>query len=325
MTRRVHASQCSTRRFSTTIKLFFILPLLILWLRYLIIIISSTSHDDVSTGSKGALDIPRNTDDASLSSPTIPRDRRVILMALADDDRGLSIDPRKGPTTQRPIVIAYTISLIKCSDHQSSTPGLLDAATILRHSVHKTSIHTPGSGSRYDYKLYAIVHSLASQCGHVLSDLGYELLLRDSPVKISEIRGEYLRKNIHKEWCCGADEFVKLYAYTLTRHPIVVHTDIDFMYHRPMDDIFDAMLMPHDSAGGKQARSRIETEYPNVFIPDNIEAYLTRDYHQVIPGRKAGTQIPILICPSSIRHRRVTHFLSLNLPHTQLFRRASSS
>jgi len=196
-----------------------------------------------------------------------------------------------GDAGERPIVIAYAISLIKCSDKQSSTAGLLDAAAILRHSVHRTSVRTPRSGSKYDYKMYAIVHSkLAAHCSHVLSDLGYEVLLRDAPVAASEIRGEYLRNNVHKEWCCGSDEFVKLYAYTINSHPIVVHTDIDFMYHRPMDDVYDAMLMPPDSLGGRIARSRIEMEYPDVRMPNNIEAYLTRDYHQVIPGRKAGEQ-----------------------------------
>ncbi|KAL7530911.1 hypothetical protein ACHAWF_003556 [Thalassiosira exigua] len=188
----------------------------------------------------------------------------------------------------KPIQVAYAISLIKCSDFQSSTSGLLDAATVLRHSVHKTSVRYPGSGSKYDYKLYAIVHTNAAKCSHMLEDLGYEVILKDSPVQISEIRGEYLRKNVHKEWCCGADEFVKLYAYTIEQHPIVVHTDIDFMYHQPMDSLFDAMLLPHDSPEGKAARAKVEMEYPDKAIPENIQAYLTRDYHQVIPGRKAG-------------------------------------
>jgi len=194
-----------------------------------------------------------------------------------------------------PIQVAYAISLIRCSDFQSSTSGLLDAATILRHSVHETSVRNPRSGSKYDYKLYAIVHANAAECSHVLSDLGYEVMLRDSPVQIDEIRGEYLRKNVHKEWCCGANEFVKLYAYAIDGHPIVVHTDIDFMYYQPMDDLFDAMLMPHDSEGGKRARRRIEMEYPDKVMPENIQAYLTRDYHQVIPGRKAAFQAGFIV------------------------------
>ena len=197
-----------------------------------------------------------------------------------------------GGDGSKPIQVAYAISLIKCSDKQSSTTGLLDAATVLRHSVHQTSIRNKDSGSKYDYKMFAIVHKKAEHCSHLLKDLGFELIIKDSPVQISEIRGEYLRKNVHKEWCCGADEFVKLHAYTIHDHPIVVHTDIDFMYVKPMDNLFDAMLLPHDSEEGKRARDRIEMEYPEKrqSMPENIQAYLTRDYHQVIPGRKAAFQ-----------------------------------
>ena len=265
------SSSSARRRFEIFVKLFLILPLLLLWLalHHRIIVTSSIAREE----------------DAVVASSSADSNGALIILP------GSSAGGGGDAGGERPIVIAYAISLIKCSDKQSSTAGLVDAAAILRHSVHRTSVRTPRSGSKYDYKMYAIVHSeLASHCSHVLSDLGYEVLLRDAPVAASEIRGEYLRNNVHKEWCCGSDEFVKLYAYTIYSHPIVVHTDIDFMYHRPMDDLYDAMLMPPDSPGGGIARSRIEMEYPDARMPDNIEAYLTRDYHQVIPGRKAGEQ-----------------------------------
>ncbi len=130
--------------------------------------------------------------------------------------------------------------------------GLLYAMLILHHLIHRMSIRNLSSGSKYNYKLYAIVHlRLASHCSQPLTALGYEVLLRDAPVEISEIRGEYLRKNVHKEWCWGRDKFVKLYTYTITSHPIVVHTDIDFMYHALMDDLYNAMLLSSESKGGE--------------------------------------------------------------------------
>jgi hypothetical protein len=125
--------------------------------------------------------------------------------------------------------------------------------------------------------------------------LGYEIIVKDSPVQAEEIRGEYLRKHIHKEWCCGSDEFVKLLAYTILDHPIVVHTDIDFMYVKPMDDLYDAMLLPSSEEGGKLARERIEMEYPDKVMPEKIDAFLTRDSHQVIPGRKAAFQAGFIV------------------------------
>eukprot|EP00970_Alexandrium_tamarense_P002832 scaffold397_cov317-Alexandrium_tamarense.AAC.1 len=87
------------------------------------------------------------------SSSVIASDGDVVV----NRNNGASSSSTTTPTT-----IAYAISLIKCSDFQSSTSGLLDAATILRHSIHKQSIRTPSSGSKYDYKLYAIVHTNAA-------------------------------------------------------------------------------------------------------------------------------------------------------------------
>jgi hypothetical protein len=79
------------------------------------------------------------------------------------------------------------------------------------------------------------------------------------------------------KWCCGSKEFIKLYAYTLFEHPIVVHVDIDFAFYKPMDELFDAMLY-------NNRLSDIQTQYPIRNWPKNIEAFITRDYQQLIPG-----------------------------------------
>jgi len=267
-------SKVSLRRF--IIFLFIGLVLLLLWLDHLIIAANDTVTAVRSSSHNHTIIV--DEDSSAISSNNQSNDSN----------------------NDKPIQIAYAISLIRCSDFQSSTSGLLDAATILRHSIHETSIRNPKSGSKYDYKLYAIVHMKAKDCSHILSDLGYEVILKDSPVNIADIKGEYLRKNVHKEWCCGADEFIKLYAYTINQHTIVVHTDIDFMYYQPMDDVYDAMLLPSDSVEGKISRTKIEMEYPNKEIPNNIQAYLTRDYHQVIPGRKAAFQAGFIILKPSM-------------------------
>ncbi len=91
----------------------------------------------------------------------------------------------------------------------------------------------------------------------------------------------------------GADEFVKLYAYHLTEHPIVVHVDIDFVFHKPMDDLFDAMLDTGEK--GALARSRIPRERPDELWPEKVNAYMTRDWGQVMPGRKALFQAGFLV------------------------------
>jgi len=81
--------------------------------------------------------------------------------------------------TNEPVaVIAHAISLIKCSKGSSVT-GFLDAAAILRHSIHKQSIHykpptnstttiSSAPRSRYSYKMYGIVHTSCADHAKVL-------------------------------------------------------------------------------------------------------------------------------------------------------------
>ena len=216
-----------------------------------------------------------------VAAKTAPANRQQVATKLLPD--------LTETTTTKRVTIAYAISLVKCGDHQSTAGGLIDAAIVMRHSIHLTHQH-----SKYDYKMYAIVHTNAQDCSQLLRDVGFEISVVDSPVQVSEIRGEYLKKSIHKEWCCGADEFIKLYAYELP-HPVIVHVDIDFAFYKPMDDLFDAILYDKDSPEGKAARSRIPLERPEEGFPDIIGSFITRDWPQSIPGRKAGYQAGFIV------------------------------
>jgi len=198
--------------------------------------------------------------------------------------------------------IAYAVSLVKCGDKQSSPAGLVDAALVMRHSIHLQSFRNPASGSRYDYNMYAIVHRDAVNCSNVLEEAGFTIVVKDPPIQPSEIKGEHLRKNIHKEWCCGHDEFIKLFAYELPGQtpatepePIVVHVDIDFAFYKPMDHLYDAILFDKDSAEGQAARAKIHLERPDDKLPERIDAYITRDYPQLWPGRIPGYQAGFLV------------------------------
>jgi hypothetical protein len=196
-----------------------------------------------------------------------------------------------------PIVIGYAISLIKCSDKQSFPAGLVDAALVLRHSIHLTSVRHAPSGSLYDYQMFAIIHSNVDKegCAKPLEEAGFTILVKDTPIQRDEIQGEFLRKTIHREWCCGADEFIKLHAYTIPDVPIVVHVDLDFVMLRPMDDLFDAMLYRKDSDIGRKARARISMEFSATPWPDQVDTFMTRDWPQVMPGRKPGYQAGFLV------------------------------
>ena len=96
--------------------------------------------------------------------------------------------------------------------------GFLDAAAVLRHSIHKNSVHyrpsnsTAPPPSRYSYQMYAIVHTSCEQHAKVLQRLGYQIMVKDHPVKKEDIKGEWLRNHIEAENCCGSAEFIKLYG-----------------------------------------------------------------------------------------------------------------
>ena len=53
------------------------------------------------------------------------------------------------------------------------------------------------------------------------------MLERRVPVEIDEIVNRAYAELMRNSGCCGADEFLKLWAYTLTDYHRVVHLDMD--------------------------------------------------------------------------------------------------
>ncbi len=195
------------------------------------------------------------------------------------------------------MVPAYVASLIKCKQGSSVT-GFLDAAIILRHSIHKNSIHNPKGSGKYSYKMYAIVHEDCKEFAPVLRKVGYETIIRDTPIDRRKIKGEAYRQSVENAMCCGSAEFIKMYAYTLEKHPAVAHFDLDKIILKPMDDLFDAMIFTNDSEIGKRARSKLDLEWKEdqTNLPERIDAFFTRDYTSSWPWKKiAGVQGGFLV------------------------------
>ena len=191
-------------------------------------------------------------------------------------------------------VVAYAVSLTGCPGGQDDP--LTDGAAVLRHSVRLQSAATPTSGSRYGYKMYAIVHPDAAECAPQLAAVGYTLLHRDVPVPVDEIKGDFLRTRVVTNGCCGEREYVKLHAYTLLDHPVVVLLDLDTIVLRPMDGLFDVMLDDDHSDKNK---------LPVMFgkpLPPRVDAFFTRDYNMVKPGKKkhVGVQGGFLVLRPSM-------------------------
>lgn len=172
------------------------------------------------------------------------------------------------------MTIGYAISLTSCSE----TPSLVDGAAILAHSIRLSSSRV-NKNSKYDYKLYAIVHESAASCRPMLEKLGYETMEVDVPVPVSEIKGDFLRNRVPKNGCCGELEYIKLWAYTMVQHPFIVHLDVDTIVLKPLDELFDAALAT-DTTGMKDS-----VMWPREFHDANsnkgksIDAFFTRDYN----------------------------------------------
>lgn len=266
-----------------------------------------------------------SNEDASVVGVPLPPS---LLRRVDDSDAGRggsSVDNLEAEGEgDEPIVIAHAISLIKCSKGPSVT-GFLDAAAVLRHSIHKNSVHyvppVPRGGnstsssrpsatppSRYSYQMYGIVHPTCGRHAAVLERLGYKIMIRDHPVKKDDIRGEWLRNHVEGENCCGSAEFIKLYAYHLTDHPVVVHWDMDVAVLRPMDDLYDVMIYPSDHPRHVAARSSIELQHPYEEAvrgggsgsgsgwPDRVDAFLTRDVTSSQPWEtRTGVQGGFLV------------------------------
>ena len=203
-------------------------------------------------------------------------------------------------------VVAHVVSLIKCSK-QAAVTGFLDAAAVLRHSIHKQSIHDVSSNSKYSYQMYAIVHERCEEHATVLQQLGYKILIKPSPVLMKEITPGWYHDHVEGENCCGSTEFIKLYAYTLVEHPIVVHWDMDVAILQPLDDLYDSMLFEKDTPQGKLARQNLvnfnQLQHPHQPLPDTIDAYFTRDITSAQPWEyHQGVQGGFLVARPSMEH-----------------------
>lgn len=182
--------------------------------------------------------------------------------------------------------IAYATSITKCKPEDTV---LLDQAAILMYSIHKHSIRAPDSKSQYDYEVIAFVHPEAEPCREILEQIGWTVLMKATPVELADIRGT-LRNYVTTASCCGEKEFLKLYSYTLTQYPVVVHLDLDVIVLNSMDDLYDSMIDGPTSL----ARNDIHAMWQNgTEFPDTIEAFFTRDYNMMTAGRRQVHQIGI--------------------------------
>jgi hypothetical protein len=206
--------------------------------------------------------------------------------------------------------IGYAVTVSGCPKGDATRgdfgAGITDGAAVLLHSIHRNSIRNPDSGSKYDYKMYALVHPEAEHCARpTLEPLGYHILIRNVPVSLNKIEGAYLREKVPDNGCCGEKEFVKLHAYTLVNHPAVVHLDLDTLVLKPMDALFDVIIDGPPTDGSNGGVDVAFGDPINSFDADSstkqIDAFFTRDYNMAHRGMKhVGVQGGFLVLRPSV-------------------------
>jgi alpha-N-acetylglucosamine transferase len=80
----------------------------------------------------------------------------------------------------------------------------------------------------------AFVTSSVQYARPVLAAYGWRVLEKALPVELDEIQNKEYAQNMKDSGCCGADEFLKLWAYTLTEYHRVVHLDMDSIVFKNM-------------------------------------------------------------------------------------------
>lgn len=219
-----------------------------------------------------------------LSSSFSPDETAVIL---SQSKASFASDPFHGENTNTTAAshfpkttIGFVVTVTDCGDNPDLPFPITEGAAVLRHSIHRTSIHGT-LGGKYDYRLYAVYHPNAEACVQKLSKLGYTLLKRDTPVRVEEIRGDFLREKIGENGCCGEKELIKFEALRLTQHAAVVVLDLDVLILKPLDVLFD-LILDHVHPPTNERH----LQWPDVHIPDDIWLLYTNDYAMVNPYRK---------------------------------------
>jgi len=290
--RRRRGGGDSNRQISTkTIALILVCVAIVVYLGGFLLIFGSTgagrsSGGATSGGSGGSKNDGGLSSSSSSSSSHADHLDKLAVQHMAGghhDEQRPPIQPGNDGSgksdTSGTKTIGWAVTITGCG-----TDSIAEGAAVLKHAIHLTSIHGP-LGGQYDYKMYAIYHPDGEKCAKSLEPLDFTLIRRETPVAVKDIQGEFLRSKIHDNGCCGERELVKLEAYTLTQHPIVVHLDLDVVVLKPMDELFDWML---SSTGDHSTydTSGIDIMWREKENPKQVNAFFTRDYNMVGPKRK---------------------------------------
>jgi hypothetical protein len=198
---------------------------------------------------------------------------RTSHSAIGHDHSSISKDHHSPPVTP---IIAYAATVTLCGD-------FYDGAAVLAHSIKEAHSGVTYPTSYPSYRLILFLHPEAGDCAPHFESIGWEVLVRDTPLKVDEIQGDNLRTKIEANGCCGEKELVKFWAYTLVEYDIVFHVDLDVVIFKPLDVLFDILLKKKGatSDAAKAAASMGKVWDTNA----DYEALYTFDYNMIAPGK----------------------------------------
>ena len=146
---------------------------------------------------------------------------------------------KDGPFLDGALVLGYGIKKI----HRHRDVSVADKASIYNAipMPDPNSKSKPGSVeySEYDADLVAFVTPEIVVAKHILEQYGWRVLVKDLPVELDEIENKDYANKMKNSGCCGASEFLKLWAYTLTDYHRVVHLDMDSIVYNSMDELYN--------------------------------------------------------------------------------------
>ena len=146
------------------------------------------------------------------------RSNQVVKPAVSHPKTGVGKTKKK---------IAYAITVTKDGP-------FVDGALVLGHSAKRVHDASKGFPSEYEAELVAFVTPKVVEARIILKNYGWIVLERDLPVALDEIENKEYAEKMRNSGCCGADEFLKLWAYTLTDYHRVVHLDMDSVVFQNM-------------------------------------------------------------------------------------------
>lgn len=163
----------------------------------------------------------------------------TVVIKIKPDDRS-RLRLRRTPR------VAYASSITSCSidnDTQSSNT-VIDTAAVLSYSIRRFIINneTQYTNASSSPDLIMFLHPDAVGCRGHLETLGYQVLVRDTPFQLDEIKTSFFRRRVEEGGCCGRREFLKLWAYTLEEYDVVIHTDLDVLFLKSLDPVIDIMI-----------------------------------------------------------------------------------